>query len=394
LRSLHRACRLCLPLLAALLAASPGLAGKDRPERDGGKRGGQSPRPPGPELCLILDYLPALMYSGERLAYSFRVARRRDLQEDLAFEISWHFTGAEHKPRRLAPGSSSGSAEKDFTVVRGFLRVPRGADHFHFGLSSGKRDLGSGRARLVDERDEWPRGARAAWGRLVDSRGVPLILTLRERVPRVDNRWKPIRWLWEKGRSRAESVLVAGPRLAAAGKKSYQDLLAGSAEKLRVLELPEAAGRGRRAAPAHGIYRLIELVESQVIPAVRGGKGVDLVVLVTPQEDPEMATEPRRYRQGLDWVLARLKRAGAGRVAIVPPLTRRVPARQLAAYAEICRKAAAVYAKQVGARCLDVGPLAEREYWRPEGALGRVTGRYPNEKGQRKLAELIRSAYN
>jgi hypothetical protein len=384
--------RKALPLvLAALLVAAPAaLAGKDEMGRSGGKDEGKTP-PPGPKLCLILDYLPAFMYTGEKLAYSFRVARRRGLKEKLPFEVSWHFSAERDGKKQLSPGATERDAEKDFTIVRGFLDVPKGAKYFHFRLRSGKEDLGAGAARLLDEQDDWPRGATASWQRLLDPSGLPLILTLEERVARVDDRWKPIKWIWKHGRSSAEKVLVAGPRLSAKGAKSYQDLLAGSADNMKFAELPAPAAKGkRRAAPAHGIYRLVELVESKVAPAA---KGMDLVVLVTPQGDPEMATEPRRYRQGLDWMLARLKRAGAARVAVVPPLTRKVPAKQLGAYAAICRKACAVYAKKVGARCVDLSALNDVDYWRPEGALGRVTGRYPNRAGQRKLAELIKSAY-
>lgn len=362
-------------LLAALLAAAPAAlaAGEKRADERG-------------KLSLIVDYLPAFMYRGEKLAYSFRVERHPKLREKLAFEVSWHFK-ANEKGKALKPGSAKGVTEKHFTIVRGFLRVPKGARIFRYQLKSGDEVLASGQARLVGEDEPWPKGASAAWNGIVAG-GSRIILTLEERVARVDNKWKPIRWIWEKGRSRAESVVLAGPRLAAAGGKSYQDLLAGSATRLKIVELaPLAGGKGPlRAAPAQGIYRLVELVESRVLPASRGA---DLVVLVTPPEDPEMATEPRRYRQGLDWILSRLKRAKAERVALVPPLTKRVPGKQLAAYAEHCRKAAAVYKT----RFLKTDGLLKDEHWVPAGALGKVTGRYPNEKGREVLAELIKAAY-
>jgi hypothetical protein len=379
-------------IVAALLAVSAVVLAGHEEARKGTRGGDRRPAPVfrrGQRLCLILDYLPAFMYTGEKLAYSFRVAKRRGVEEGIAFEVSWFFSKTEKTDKQLSPGTTKGDATRDFTVVRGFLKVPKGAKYLHFKLTSGGKNLGAGMARLVDENDKWPKGSRASWGRLVDAKGLPLILTLAERTPRVDNRWKPIKWLWEKGRSSASNVVIAGPRLAKRKKKSYQDLLAGSAKKLKIKELAEGSA-GRRSAPAHGIYRLVELVESKVIPAA---KAADLVVLVTPPEDPEMATEPRRYRQGLDWILSRLKRAGVGRVAIVPPLTRKIRAKQLAAYQEICRKAAAVYAKKVGARCLDVKVLKDIEYWRPPGALGKVTGKYPNDNGQKKLAELIKAAY-
>ncbi len=382
--------QVALNLFALLVISGTALGGGDEAKK--GSRQAAPNVPRGQRLCLILDYLPAFMYSGEKLAYSFRVSRRRGIEENIAFEVSWHFSKKPKAGKKLAPGSTKGTAEKDFTTVRGFLRVPEEAKYFHFQLSSGEKNLGAGMARLLDETEDWPRGALASWGRLVNPQGVPLILTLKERIPRVNNRWKPIRWLWEKGRSRAANVVVAGPRLASRKGKSYQDLLAGSAKKLKIVELPAASGGRSRGMPAHGIYRLVELVEAKIVPAVKG-KNVDLVVLVTPQEDPEMATEPRRYRQGLDWVLSRLKLAGAGRVAIVPPLTRKIPAKQRAAYFEICRKAAAVYAKQVGARCVDTRALENAELWKPKGALGKVTGKYPNEKGQEKLAELIKATY-
>ncbi len=377
---------LALAALGAVAAAA--LAGHEEP-RPGDRRPAPAFRR-GQRLCLILDYLPAFMYTGEKLAYSFRVAKRRGVEESIAFKVSWFFSQTEKTEKQLAPGVTEGDANRNFSVVRGFLKVPPGAKYLHFKLTSGGKNLGAGMARLVDESEEWPKGSRASWGRMVDAKGLPLILTLAERTPRVDDRWKPIKWLWEKGRSSASNVIIAGPRLASRRNKSYQDLLAGSTEKLKIKELADVSAADQRANPAHGIYRLVELVESEVIPAA---KTADLVVLVTPPEDPELATEPRRYRQGLDWLLSRLKRAGSRRVAIVPPLTRKVRARQLAAYEQICRKSAAVYAKKVGARCVDVRQLKDIEYWRPPGALGEVTGKYPNESGQKKLAELIKSAY-
>lgn len=382
--------RPALVLPALLVIAGLAAGGDDEADKKARREAPDVPR--GQRICLILDYLPGFMYGGEKLAYSFRVARRRGVEERIPFEVSWYFSKKPEAEKKLTPGSKKGAAGKDFTIVRGFLRVPEGARYFHFQLSSGKRDLGAGMARFVNETEKWPKGSVASWGRLVTAKGVPLILTLAERVPRVNNRWKPIRWLWEKGRSGADNVVVGGPRLAARKRKSYQDLLAGSATKLKIVELP-AAGPGRAGAmPAHGIYRLVEMVESRITPAVKN-KDVDLVVLVTPQEDPEMATEPRRYRQGLDWVLSRLKLAGAGRVAIVPPLTRKVPARQLAGYSEICHQAAAVYARQVGARCVDTSAFKNAELWKPGGALGKVTGKYPNDAGQKKLAGLIKATY-
>jgi hypothetical protein len=379
-------------VLVALLAAPPlALGGGDELPRGGkGTDPAPQPGPKGPKLCLVLDYLPSFMYTGEKLAYSFRVARRRGLKESVAFEVSWHFSEKKNG-KRLSPGATKGDAEKDFTIVRGFLKVPKGAKYLHFKLNSGEKCLGAGSARLIDEDEKWPKGSRASWERLVDSEGAPLILTLEERTAKVDDRWKPIRWIWEKGRSSADKVIIAGPRLAPKGVRSYQDLLAGSAERLKIETLPQPAGKGqRKAAPAHGIYRLVEMVESKVVPAAGD---MDLVVLVTPPQDPEMATEPRRYRQGIDWILSRLKLAGAGRVAVVPPLTRKVPAKQLSAYAAICRKASAVYAKKVGARCVSTERFADIEYWRPKGALGKVSGRYPNADGQKLLAELIREVY-
>ncbi len=363
-------------LLAALAAAAPAAlsAGEKRADERG-------------KLSLIVDYLPAFMYRGEKLAYSFRVERHPKLREKLPFEVSWHFKQVA-RSKALKPGWAKGVTKKHFTVVRGFLRVPKGARLFCYQLKSRDEVLASGQARLVGEDEPWPKGARAAWNGIVAG-GNRIILTLEERVAKVDNKWKPIRWIWEKGRSRAESVVLAGPRLAAAGGKSYQDRLAGSARRLKIVELAPPAGKGApRAAPAQGIYRLVELVESRVVPAARGA---DLVVLVAPPEDPEMATEPRRYRQGLDWILSRLKRAKVTRVALVPPLTKRVPGRQLTAYAKHCQQAAAVYKT----RFLKTDELLEDEHWVPEGALGKgkVTGRYPNEEGREVLAELIKAAY-
>ncbi len=363
-------------LLATLAAAAPAaLAGAEKERRPDERE----------KLALIVDYLPAFMYRGEKLAYSFRVERRPGLKAKLPFEMSWHFK-ADEKGKALKPGSAEGVTEKHFSIVRGFLRVPRGARIFRYQLKSGGKVLGSGQARLVGEDEKWPKGARAVWNGIAVN-GDRVILTLEERGAKVDNKWKPIRWIWEKGRARAGNVVLAGPRLAAAHKKSYQDLLAGSATKLKIVALaPPAAKGARRGAPAQGIYRLVELVESRVLPAAGGA---DLVVLVAPPEDPEMATEPRRYRQGLDWILSRLKRAKVQRVALVPPLTKRVPGRQLAAYAKHCQKSAAVYKT----RFLKTDDLLENEYWVPEGALGKVTGRYPNAKGQKALTELIKEAY-
>ena len=76
-------------------------------------------------------------------------------------------------------------------------------------------------------------------------------------------------------------------------------------------------------------------------------------------------------------------------MALVPPLTKRVPARQLAAYAKHCQQAAAVYKT----RFLKTDEMLKDEHWTPKGALGKVTGRYPNAKGREVLAELIKEAY-
>ena len=273
--------------------------------------------------------------------------------------------------------------------MRGFLEIPKGARLFEYGLRSGGKVLASGGARLIDEDEDWPAGARADWEGLVSADGQRLMLAVKERVAEVDERWKPIKWIWEKGQRGARSVVLAGPRLAAEGEKCYLDLLAGSAPKLKIVELPpepEKKPGEKKRPPARGIYRLVELVESQVAPAAGSA---DLVVVVAPPADPETATTPRRYRQGLDWILARLKRAGARRVALVPPLTRKVPARQLAAYARMCKEAAAVYR----ARFVEPEKVLADKYWVPEGADGKVTGRWPNAAGQELLAGLVRGSY-
>ena len=362
-------------LLAALLAAAPLAA----PAGERAPAGGAKDK-----LRLIVDYLPAFMYRGEKLACSFRVERGPGLAAKPAFKISWSF--ADGKGKGLKSGEEERRAEKRFTIVRGFLPVPAGARRLKFALESGGKTIAGGSARLVGEGESWPEGARAAWGGMVSAGGERLILTLEERIAKVDDRWKPVRLLWKLVRPGARNVLLAGPRLAPEKGESYQGLLAGGKLKVKVIKLPPPPRREKREGrPAQGIYRLLELVESEVAPAA---KGVDLVVVVAPPEDPEMATEPRRYRQGLDWILARLRRAGARRLALVPPVTKKVPAKQLAAYTQLCEKAAAVYK----ARFLNTAALLKPACWKPEGAEGKVTGRYPNARGRKVLAGLIRAA--
>ena len=187
--------------------------------------------------------------------------------------------------------------------------------------------------------------------------------------------------------------------LAGPGERNYLDHLAGSAPKFTAVDLTTGAGgsqapavpagpeaAGAAASPTRGIYALIEAVEGRVRPAARNA---DLVVVVMPQSDPELGTDPRIYRQGLDWVIARLGAAGVGRIAVLPPLSHTVPEKQAEAYAAVCEKAAAVYAEK-GARCVDASRMLADRYWLPEGASGKVSGRWPNAEGQEALAKLIR----
>lgn len=367
---------------AVLLSAAPAAAA-------GSENRSDEAAPQLESLRLIVDHLPPFLYSGERLSFSFRVERAPGLAQDIPFRLEWSFTGS-GGGAALARGEHEGRAAGRFTIVSGALSVPEKAVRWQYALSVGGRRLSSGSAMLLGEDGKWPEGAGAGWGGLAGQDGEALILTLEERVARADDRWKPLRWVWERGRAGASGVMVAGPRLVQAGGRGYAELLEKSAERFAFVELAETGGG---IAPSSGIYRMVELVETEVAPRVAGNR-TELVVLVMPQSDPEMATEPRRYRQGLDWLLSRLGRAGVKGVVLVPPLTRAVPARQSAAYAEACRTAAVTYARTVGARRVDVAALtADEGLWRPEGADGAVTGRFPNARGHEALAALIRAAY-
>ncbi len=373
----------------------------------------RSPRPPSPAprpappaprdaLRLITDYLPPFVYvdvrsgKAERLAYSFRVARHPGLDSAPEFRIWWRLLDKDGK--ELAKGDEKGLARERFAIVRGFLELPEGARRLEYGLESGDLALGAGRAEVVREDDAWPAGAYAALSGLVGPGGERLILCLPERVSQVDERWKPLKFLAGNGRPTPESVVVVGPRMAPDGARSYLDLLGGQGGakadgKLKPLDLfaaPPAGGDApaRPAPPTRGIFALVEAVESRVSAEA---KGADLVVLVMPQSDPEMGTDRRSYRQGLDWVISRLTHAGAKGVAVVPPLSHSVSGKQLAAYADICAESAKVYAQSGAVLVKSDGLLAE-EYWKPEGATGRVTGRFPNEAGQEALARLVRDA--
>ncbi|MHC4914283.1 MAG: hypothetical protein ACYTGB_02235 [Planctomycetota bacterium] len=377
------AAALALLLAAALNAAASAGDDKETGGGDGGKAG------EGEKLALIVDHLPPLMYTEERLSFSFRVERRQGLVEKIPFTVSWHFSRKDGGGK-LAAGSADRRTEERFTIVRGSVRVPKGARHFHYTLSSGGQTLAASTAVLLGEKDPWPKGAAAGWDGIA-VKGRPVILTLEERVARVDDRWKPIKWIWEKGRANADSVVVAGPPLCPPGVKGYRELLGEGNARIRFLEVPAAPAENEAGGRlAQGIYRLIETVERGVVRG--GGPRPDLVVLVVPPDDPETATNHRLYRQGLDWVLARLWGAGIRRVGIVPPLTRKVPARQLETYAQACRESSRIYEQKCGSRFIDPAALLADEYWRPEGALGKVTASRPNARGQQKLAEIIGGA--
>jgi len=366
------------------------------------------PPPPREALCLIADYLPPFVYVDtrtgrtEQLACSFRVEKHPALEEQPEFTVRWRLLDG--AGRELAKGEEPGAARERFAIVRAFIDLPDAARRLEFTLQSGGLELGSGRAEIVGEDDPWPAGAAAALTGMVGAGGERLILRLPERVAEVDERWKPIKAVFSRSRPRPERVVVVGPRMAGEGERSYLEVLGGPKDaRLQALDLfaPPPAGEapaapaGRAPAAAvpasgatRGIFALVEAVETRVTAAA---KGADLVVLVMPQSDPEMGTDRRAYRQGLDWAVSRLLRAGAKGVAVVPPLSRSVSDKQLAAYAAACADSARVYGER-GAALVKSESLLADKYWTPKGATGRVTGRFPNEAGQEALAELIRGA--
>jgi len=389
-----------LLLIAALLLAPAARAGgaSGTEESSGKERGAPAHARAGADLALVVDYLPPFLYADEnsgqveQLAYSFRVAKREGAEAAPDFVLSWRFRDAAGK--ELVPGSARGEVKERFALVKGVLEIPRKAQSFEYALESDNRECGAGGALIVREEDGWPAGARASLYGLVGRDGRRLILVLPERTARVDDSWKPIRWIWESSARKSEKVVVIGPRMAAPGNKSYLELLAGSAPKLDVIDLsapPPADSKEPapvEAGATRGIFALVEAAENQAAAAARNA---DLVVLVMPQSDPELATDPRVYRQGLDWVVARLARSGAARVGLVPPMTRRVSEKQLAAYAAVCAETCKVY-KARGVKLLDGSRLQAERYWKPPGASGEVTGRFPNESGQEALAGLIKEA--
>lgn len=376
-------------LLAAPLCAAPAGASEPGSESPAASSDNRA------DLRLVVDYLPAFLYADEAsgnlepLSYSFRVVKREGAPP-AEYRLVWRFLDAAGK--ELMPGSARGEVAERFSLAKGFLEVPRRARSFEYALESGGRQCGAGRAVIVREEDAWPASARAELNGLAGPAGERLILALPERTAKVDNSWKPFKRLLGGSRRKSESAIVVGPRMAPPGARSYLEMLAGCAPKLTTIDLsapPPAAARTPPAAGAtRGIFALIEAVENQ---AAAAAKGVDLVVLVMPQSDPELGTDPRVYRQGLDWVTSRLLRAGAARVAVLPPMSRRVPEKQLAAYAAACARSAEVYRLR-GAEALDgSGPMAER-CWALPGASGEVTGRFPNDAGQEVLARLIKEA--
>jgi hypothetical protein len=343
-------------------------------------------------LALIVDHLPSFMYAGEKLALSLRIERRPELKAEIPFEIIWQFSG----PAMLKTTKSSGLLErvaaKHFTIVSPALPIPNGATAFSYSLRSSGKSLAGGKAIFVGERDKWPAGATAGWGGLVTADGAALILVAEERVAKVDHRFKPLKALLTSGRKRATSLIVAGPRLNDDKRISYSQQLKACAARSDFLLLAGSDYTKPGTTPIRGIHQMAVLIEDQLIPLARKNK-TDLIVLVMPPSDPEMATDRRRYRQGLDWLIVRLNtRLGEIRISIVPPLTRSVPLKQRQAYIDICKKSVSVYARSHHASLIDISAFSKRHLWRPTGASEKVTGRFPNEDGHRKLASLIQAA--
>lgn len=388
---MHRARLLTLFAAAAFAAAGGGLrAGAE----ESAPRAADAPAPAsGPVLALIPDYVPAFLYEGELLSISFRVEKNPRLDVETEFRVWWRLL--DQAGKELAKGEEKGTARERFAIVRANITLAAGARALEYGLESHGAPLGTGRALFVGEADPWPAGSGAVLSGLSGPNGERLILTLPERVAEVDERFKPLKWAFTSRPAAPKSVTVVGPRMSAPEVKSYLELLGGDA-KIKPLDLfaapaPAADNKGepaRPAAPTRGIFALVEAVESRVAAAA---KGVDMVIIVMPQSDPEMGTDPRTYRQGLDWTIARLMAAGVKRVTIVPPLSRSVSEKQLTAYAAVCHESAQVYSGR-GAALADSSKLMAEKYWAPEGASGKVTARFPNKAGQEALAELIKSA--
>ncbi|MCW8132974.1 MAG: hypothetical protein KIS92_21685 [Planctomycetota bacterium] len=325
---------------------------------------------------LIVDYLPAALYTGERFTACLRAENATSAAAEVTVRAeTFDATGkriAANDEKLAAPAGGFGEYKKEFDL--------KGVARLAFTLVTPQGEVPGPAVALVREADPWPAAALVE-GRLTDKNAVQIPIVERAEKE-VDRTFAPIVWALglkdQDAKTPVTRVLLALP--GAWGKPAADGVDFGAIAPAKAKAIAPLGPYEPSGCPP--MLRAF----NEVLRAVAAQKEApERVVIVLPPEDLEVATGPRVYRIVLDGLLARLKRAGVRQAILAAPCKFGVPEAQARALAEEVRQAA----RGGEARTLELADELGEAAWRLEPGKPGVYGRRPNEEGQKRIAQKL-----
>lgn len=332
-----------------------------------------------PQLRVLVDYLPSLVYYRERISLRIRVENPWSSDATCTLHVDLDPPPAPPSP----PLSATVALPGRQSVQTGFELEAKGWSTarvwYEFEGDTGEVV----NIRRFDEGGDIPR-LRAQGERLyVEDTYDSVVLALEQRTSQPDREW----YLWKRFAERlGDGALPAGVVLLTARLWDGDDEASPYLRNVR-----ENAGTWVDATvlpgeSAQGVLHPVLADLADAIEALSGGRRAELVVWVTACDDPRRATPKRIYRKAADFLMNWARQRGASRLAVLFVPEPAVPGDRRSLYAEELRAAARAYRGTYER----IDGVAETEYWvSPSAVESRTLMRYPNSEGLRAVAEAV-----
>jgi hypothetical protein len=318
--------------------------------------------PAAPSPALRIDYLPNLIYDGERLTVCGRLVNPSRVP------VSGRVTCTLSVGRRalgepvVRAVRSPGDGEQDRFEAAWVLEELLETATLTVELTVDGVAAGRARAAVYPASLDMPE-LRLAGDRMVDGSGDRAVLVVRRQLPERASRWAVVKLVEEAvtgGKVQPTCALFVGDLLAADEAESYARLLRTAPEMSCFSFLTVRHPRDAERA-TYPVFRTLCAFSRAALK-----RRYDLVVLFVGSREARLGTDVDEFRKAIDLMAGLAKSSGSKHIVFVTPVAPPKLLGRTARYRRVVRSVA----HAAGAQVFDLQPAVARAGWGRSAAPG------------------------